>query len=330
MNSGIFISYRRDDTRHVAGRLAGDLADRFGESAVFRDVDSIGAGLDFTTQLEEALSHCAVMLVLIGPRWLPLLRERMDKPDWVRQEIAAALQRGVRVVPVLVEDARLPAASDLPPDLQPLVNRQARSLSDERWRGDALVLIEMLAKLPGIQATAPAPAPAPAHQAAPVAAAPAAKAASSRVPLFAGVALVVLGGGYALFGMGDPPADATAENLIAAEPTAAGAAPAAPALPDIGGNWRAGDGWTYNITQSGPDGEIAIQLQGADAGKGTVRLEGDQVTMTMHVGSGDQVRSDECDLTLGEDLKSMVGKCTELGTDEKGQPHEPYDYALKR
>lgn len=326
MNSGIFISYRRDDTRHVAGRLAGDLADRFGESAVFRDVDSIGAGLDFTTQLEEALSHCAVMLVLIGPRWLPLLRERMDKPDWVRQEIAAALQRGVRVVPVLVEEARLPAESDLPPDLKPLVNRQARSLSDERWRGDAMVLIEMLAKLPGIQAAAPMPV----HQAAPVAAAPAARAASSRVPLFAGVALVVLGGGYALFAMGDPPADATAENLIAAEPTAAGAAPAAPALPDIGGNWRAGDGWTYNVTQSGPDGEIAIQLQGADAGQGTLRLEGAQVTMTLHVGSGDQVRSDECDLTLSEDRKLMSGQCTELGIDAKGQPHEPYEYAMKR
>lgn len=327
MSSGIFISYRRDDTRHVAGRLAGDLADQFGEEAVFRDVDSIGAGLDFTSQLEGALSRCAVMLVLIGPRWLPLLHERMDKPDWVRQEIAAALQRGVRVVPVLVEDAKLPAASDLPPDLEPLVNRQARSLSDERWRGDSMVLMDMLAKLPGIQAVTPVPASPVAAPVAAPAPAPAVQAKPSRVPLFAGVALAVLGGGYAISQMGDPPVDTTAENLLDTQPPAAGAAAA---LPDINGNWRAGDGWTYTITQDGADGNIAIQLQGEDAGKGTIRLEGDQVNMTMHVGKSDRKRSDECEFKLSDDAKRMTGQCQELGTDANGKPLKPYDYAMRR
>lgn len=329
MNSGIFISYRRDDTRHVAGRLAGDLADKFGESAVFRDVDSIGAGLDFTTQLEDALSRCAVMLVLIGPRWLPLLHERMDKPDWVRQEIAAALQRGVRVVPVLVEDAKLPAASDLPPDLEPLVNRQARSLSDERWRGDAMVLMEMLSKLPGIQAAAPAPS----VQVTPPAAAPvpAAKAASSRLPVLAAVALVVLGGGgYFISNLNPPASDAasTAEAELAKNPPAAGQA--ASAAVDISGNWRAGDAWTYNIAQPGPDGTVAIQYQGEESGKGTTRLADGVVKMTLHVPDGKGTRSDECDLTLSADHQSMAGTCTQTGTDAKGNAFEPYDYTMRR
>jgi hypothetical protein len=152
MTSGIFISYRRKDTLHVAGRLAGDLVEYFGEEAVFRDVDSIDAGLDFTTQLEKALSNCNIMLVLIGPEWVAEMKKHFDNPqDWVRQEIATAMKRGVRVVPVLVEHATLPEEKDLPPDLKPLVNKQFRRLSDERWRGDLLMLFKMLALVPGFQ-----------------------------------------------------------------------------------------------------------------------------------------------------------------------------------
>jgi hypothetical protein len=81
MTSGIFISYRRKDTLHVAGRLAGDLVEYFGEEAVFRDVDSIDAGLDFTTQLEKALSNCNIMLVLIGPEWVAEMKKHFDNPQ---------------------------------------------------------------------------------------------------------------------------------------------------------------------------------------------------------------------------------------------------------
>ena len=66
MAGGIFISYRRDDTRHVAGRLAGDLADEFGADSIFRDVESIDGGEEFPVKLERALAQCEMMLVLIG------------------------------------------------------------------------------------------------------------------------------------------------------------------------------------------------------------------------------------------------------------------------
>ena len=105
MAGGIFISYRRDDTRHVAGRLAGDLMDRFGAERIFRDIDSIDAGDEFPQRLDKALNHCVLMLVLIGRQWLDATddqqRRRLDDPnDWVRLEIATALRRGIRVVPV--------------------------------------------------------------------------------------------------------------------------------------------------------------------------------------------------------------------------------------
>ena len=70
--AGIFISYRRDDSRHAAGRLADELAAEFGAASIFRDVESIAPGVDFEEALDQALSACAVMLVVIGPRWLSI------------------------------------------------------------------------------------------------------------------------------------------------------------------------------------------------------------------------------------------------------------------
>lgn len=141
MAAGIFISYRRDESRHAAGRLADDLAQAFGADAIFRDIEGIDPGVDFTRSLERALGACVVMLVLIGPQWLQIKdaqgRRRLDNAeDWIRQEIATALERNVRVVPVLLEGATVPQPDQLPPDMQALVRRQALEMSDMRWRGD--------------------------------------------------------------------------------------------------------------------------------------------------------------------------------------------------
>ena len=157
MPAGIFISYRRDDSRHAAGRLADDLSQAFGAERIFRDIEGIDLGVDFAKSLEKALAACSVMLVLIGPQWLGVQDNkrggrRLDQADdWIRQEIVTALQRDVRVVPVLLEGAQLPDVAELPPDLQPLVRRQAMELSDVRWRGDLRRLIDALAKIPGFE-----------------------------------------------------------------------------------------------------------------------------------------------------------------------------------
>ena len=129
----IFISYRRADDSWPARWLADWLAGRFGAGVVFQDVDSIQPGDDFAADIEAAVGACAVLLAVIGPQWLAAEGDagrRLDDPrDWVRLEIEAAIKRGVRVIPVLVDGARMPSASDLPPSLQDLARRQAVTLS---------------------------------------------------------------------------------------------------------------------------------------------------------------------------------------------------------
>ena len=67
---GIFISYRRDDAEGQAGRLFDDLSTHFGRDAVFMDVAGIKKGLDFRRIIEEHVTSCGVLLVMIGKRWL--------------------------------------------------------------------------------------------------------------------------------------------------------------------------------------------------------------------------------------------------------------------
>lgn len=136
--SGVFISYRRQDSQSAAGRLADSLERRFGKAQIFRDVETIQPGMDFVEAIEGALSSCSVMLAVIGRRWTGDGGEnRLHLPnDWIRLEIAAALKRGIRVIPVLVEGATPPADANLPEDVKALARRQAHTLSDERWDYD--------------------------------------------------------------------------------------------------------------------------------------------------------------------------------------------------
>ena len=151
---GIFISYRREETAGQAGRLYDRLSDRFGTDRVFMDVDSIAFGIDFTQAVIEAVSGCDVLLALIGREWSAVAddrgRRRIDDPDdFVRVEIEAALQRDIRVVPVLVEGAVLPHADDLPPGLRPLVRRQALVLSHAGFGGEVSRLIAAIDQVLG-------------------------------------------------------------------------------------------------------------------------------------------------------------------------------------
>jgi hypothetical protein len=153
--TGIFVSYRRDETAAHAGRLSDRLVDHFGEPQVFMDVDSIGLGLDFVKVLQDAVTACEVMLVMIGPQWVS---PRLEDPgDYVRIEVLTALEREIRVVPILVAGAKLPETDDLPDALRPLARRQAFELGDATFRADATELIERLDRVVTPAATAPTP-----------------------------------------------------------------------------------------------------------------------------------------------------------------------------
>lgn len=149
MAGGIFISYRRDDSRHAAGRLVDRLGQSFHKSQLFMDVDAIEPGLDFVRVLGQRVAQCDVMLVVMGPQWIDFRdqsgRRRLEDPhDFVRLEIEHALRRDIRIIPVLVDGAPLPRPAQLPPSLQPLVNRQATRLQHERFGQDVERLAETL------------------------------------------------------------------------------------------------------------------------------------------------------------------------------------------
>ncbi len=145
----IFISYRREDTAYPAGWLYDRLTDRFAKGQVFKDIDSIKLGDDFVAVITTAVGSCDVLLALIGDRWLTVTgedgRRRVDDPDdFVRLELEAALARNVRVIPILVEGARMPSAAELPASLTGLVRRQALELSPARFDSDTGRLLKVL------------------------------------------------------------------------------------------------------------------------------------------------------------------------------------------
>jgi TIR domain len=154
---GIFISYRRQETSHLAGRLYDRLADRFGEDQVLIDVDTIEPGVDFAEEIFRAVTACTVLLAIIGPAWLTAADERghrrLDDPDdIVRLEVEAALARAVRVIPILVEGAVMPAREDLPESLAALARRNALPIRHESFRADAgrlVTAIERVLAAPG-------------------------------------------------------------------------------------------------------------------------------------------------------------------------------------
>jgi TolB-like protein/Tfp pilus assembly protein PilF len=128
----IAISYRRDDSSPITGRLYDRLEATFGPQNVFMDIDSIRPGVDFREQINETISHADAVVAVIGRRWLgeqPDGSRRIDDPnDFVRLEIASALKCKIPVIPVLVDDAPMPKQEKLPPDIEPLAYRQALPL----------------------------------------------------------------------------------------------------------------------------------------------------------------------------------------------------------
>jgi len=147
----LFVSYRREDSAGFAGRLTDALEHVLGEGSVFRDVDDISPGEDFTRVIQRGLDQVAVVLVVIGPGWLDSQQggaRRLEREDdFVRREIEGALAAGKPLLPVLVGDAQMPPAERLPASIRPLAQRQALALRDASWRSDFNALLEALRPL---------------------------------------------------------------------------------------------------------------------------------------------------------------------------------------
>jgi hypothetical protein len=145
----VFLSYRREDTAFPAAWLYERLVGRFGPKEVFKDVDSIDLGDDFAEAISTAVGSCDVLLAMIGREWATITdaggHRRLDDPnDFVRLEVETALQRDVRVIPILVQGATLPRAEQLPVSLRKLVRRQALELSPNQFEYDTTRLLRVV------------------------------------------------------------------------------------------------------------------------------------------------------------------------------------------
>lgn len=154
----IFISYRREDTGPYARHLQVELSERFPDTQVFMDLDSIEPGLDFAEVISDALKGCLVLVALIGRQWATLTdeegRRRLEDPDdYVRFEIGTALNCGVRVIPVLVDNAKPIRQQQLPPDLHKLARLNALELSYVRYQYDADRLLGIIERVLATEST---------------------------------------------------------------------------------------------------------------------------------------------------------------------------------
>lgn len=161
--SMIFVSYRRADSPGHAGRIWDHITERFGQDAVFRDIDKIEYGVDFVEAIQSAVESCTVLIVVIGPHWIGITdnagKRRLDNPeDFIRLEVATALSRRVRVIPVLVEGARMPTVEELPEDMKGLARRQALEVTEKRFQTEMEDLIGAIQSVLGGRKMKPEPA----------------------------------------------------------------------------------------------------------------------------------------------------------------------------
>jgi TIR domain-containing protein len=144
----VFISYRRDDSADITGRIYDRLIQHFSREVVFKDVDSIPLGIDFRQHLENALSQCRVLLAIVGNDWMGGEtaggKRRIDDPrDHMRLELEVALSRNIPVIPVLVRKASIPAEDELPSSLRSLAYRNGIQVRpDPDFHGDMDRLIK--------------------------------------------------------------------------------------------------------------------------------------------------------------------------------------------
>jgi len=127
----ITISYRREDSGVITGRIFDRLVVRYGRDAIFRDIDNVPFGVDFRTHIDQVLGASDVVVAVVGPQWAGPAGSPSrlgDTVDPVRVEIETALRKGVPLIPVLVLGAAMPAGDQLPESLKDFAYRNAVQL----------------------------------------------------------------------------------------------------------------------------------------------------------------------------------------------------------
>lgn len=309
----IFISYRVKDTQAATGRLVDALKQHFDEDQIFLDIDKIEPGLDFTEVISKYLDSSDIMLAIIGPDWMGYNSEKNtyrinELNDWVRTEIATALKRNIRVVPVLLDGANMPDDSILPDDLKPLLRRQSYEISNKRWKYDSEELIQYLQKALG-QAPKPNPRAGNIHPNPP-------KSNSKYMLIGLAVLILLVLLKFIPSGKNDnnlPPAknDSVAVNPVnppAVEPGNQ-VQPVAAETKNIAGNWYDPNGkGTYIFSQKSEQVSLKVYaLTGQQTGEGTGRINGNNVNAHLTLSLNDVLIPCDLQLSLAKDGYSMSG-----------------------
>lgn len=154
MPANIFINYRRDDSLWNTQALYNSLQKYFPNNTIFKDFNTIRPGEDFVESINTALDQCQVLLVVISKNWLTVTNANgenrlHDADDFVRIEIATALKRNIRVIPLLFDGVKMPLKEALPEDIQPLIQRQFIPIDNQKFDSDVQKLSEAIKEILG-------------------------------------------------------------------------------------------------------------------------------------------------------------------------------------
>ena len=153
--SYLFISYRAEDGHDAAQSLCARARARFGENRVFMDTSAIRGGTDYPRAIQEALEQCTCMLVIIGPNWLSArdpnsFERRLDQADdWIRREVAQALQRSAGLIPILLHATPNLSEELLPKAIGALANHQSMRMRRDSWERDIDAILATLVEAYG-------------------------------------------------------------------------------------------------------------------------------------------------------------------------------------
>ena len=145
----IFINYRREDSSGYSLALYNELLKRYNKDVLFKDFNSIEPGEDFEEAIDKGLNSCHILLVLIGERWLDILRQRQthkNQPDFVALEISLALTKNIYIIPITINGAMMPDSEDMPQELKRLARRQCLNIEQTRFQTDVDKLVQIIDK----------------------------------------------------------------------------------------------------------------------------------------------------------------------------------------
>jgi hypothetical protein len=157
----IFINYRRAEAEYAAGALGRDLRRHFGDDRIFRDKEDIAGGASWKRRVLDEINRESALLILIGRDWAKVTdaqgKRRLENPDDpLRMEIADGLSDGAAILPILLENAEMPADTELPEDLRSITEHNALKLRDSDWQYDLTNICRTLERA-GFQPIASSP-----------------------------------------------------------------------------------------------------------------------------------------------------------------------------